>query len=75
MEETLWTLGALNKSEVLEVKYWNVPGVLCPSDFEFLRTVNFSPRVLSVNNDITPTGERKAFCLRLKEMRVDESFF
>lgn len=44
---------------------------LPPSNFEFMRIVNFSPRVLSVNVGITPTGERKVFCLRLKEMRVD----
>ncbi|KAF9384814.1 hypothetical protein CPB97_005363 [Podila verticillata] len=40
-EDTFWALGSLNKLEVLEVKCGNMPGVLCPSNFEFMRTVNF----------------------------------
>ncbi|KFH73026.1 hypothetical protein MVEG_00251 [Podila verticillata NRRL 6337] len=63
-EDTLWALGSLNKLEVLEVKCRDVRGVLCPSNFEFMRTVNFF--------EDTPK-QRKVFCPRLKELRVDVS--
>ena len=63
-------LGGLSRLETLALQCMNVPGVLYPSDFEFLRTASTS-RGSGAGSSIEDAVDRKAFCPRLQKLRMD----
>ncbi|KAG0351239.1 hypothetical protein BG005_009297 [Podila minutissima] len=75
-ESTLEALGGLSRLETLVLRCAKVPGVLCPKDFEFLRTAGAGRGGgggrSSSGGDIEGVNavDDRVFCPRLKELRV-----
>ncbi|KAG0089138.1 hypothetical protein BGZ92_005244 [Podila epicladia] len=75
-ESTLEALSGLLRLETLVVRCAKVPGVLCPKDFEFLRTAGASRgggrggNVSGGDIEGMNAVDDRVFCPRLKELRV-----